>query len=463
MRCRKCNCPMDGDMLFCPMCGAANVVVPPEDEPAASTADKTKLYESESPPLTRTSPPTKVYFPKGDKVDSMTKAYAPPVAPPENFDINEEKLQVHISPEQVDQRRTEAVALPVIAPPSAEPAPRKNVTYHDGFVDSPDTDGSDEVKDKPEIKDKKNKKEAPRLTGDKKASVPARIGSIFLCVILSAILLSTAVLGALHLSMTEGSVRDAVRGTKLSDISFVTDGQEVSLAEYILSSTDSSSLEAFGLDKKIINSVLNGEKVKNLIENVAVDLVDRLLRGRAGSHLNSEYICAELTKLNEEINSTLNEAAGYPVGEVTLFDVQQIEKDINGGYLSILSLDSDQYFRQRYGAGSWALLWSFTIWPVIALGGISLLLVLLLFPINRKNIVSAFRFNSAVMLIIGGFCAVFALGCVVLTFFKKMSLISALLRSYAMWLGVIGIGLAALGIIFLTVGRIIVNKTAKAG
>ena len=497
MRCARCDTELDRDMLFCPECGypVEDEPVPDDDGAAAGavqydTGAETALVAEEAPYTvdeapyeedvyapdpgelpytedvfapdpgdalyaeyeasiryeeredimsmgTRTSPPTRIYDPY-DEPDAATRVFGYSYSPDDNFDIvgsgdprGAGRSSFRGASDASGQRWA---SIPELFPePGIVPDPGRasgaKTPYGDGYHDGTGSTG----------------KAYTRVSAGKKAA------SVLLCIFMVLILLFTALAGAVRLTLTDDNIRSSATGDKLAHKSVISEQGVIASTEYIKLLTGVNSI-----DDRTLREFLSKSGVADLIGDLMTDYSGYVLNGDQPAYLNAEYIADKL----REINAELAEASG---SDIMLMDPDTVTARINGGDLSFLSIDSEGgYFKQSYGVSPDLMSTLGSLPVLIICGAMVLLFAVLIMIINSSNSPFGLRCNAVAMLTVGIFYLVTAGGMVILSLIKDIWIVSDMLRYGALWLGVIGVGIFAVGVVCMAVAGALGKRARRS-
>lgn len=349
--------------------------------------------------------------------------------------------ELYAQPQQPVQRPYENVTAytartprPVQYPAAAEKESEVARDFDDGYIDQPD---------QPQGR-------YQRTTAGK------RIGSILLCILTAAMLLYTVMNVAMRLTLTEKNIRQATDGDKLISQTLIADTGETTAVNYLRELIGSDNMAQYGITDETLRSVLRSGRISTLADNVLSDYAQYLFNDKEPTHLNAAYIAGELERFNEDLST----AVGYPI---RAFNSAKVTERINGGDLSFLSIDGEGgYFYRHYDVNP-KFPATFASLPILIICAvIAALCIVMIFVINSANLPAGLSFNGVVMIIIGCFSVLTAIGCFVLTFIKEIWIVTDLLRQTALWTGVISAVLLLMGVLMTAIAGVLRKKAKNA-
>ncbi len=128
----------------------------------------------------------------------------------------------------------------------------------------------------PENKNKKEKRKnekAPKQKPKRKIGIGYRILSFLLCVILFAVMLSTALFGIVRGVFSSETISDCITKIGASEIAF--DGE--SIADIVYDNCSRDALEELGLDKTDVVNIVEAIEFEDVVDGILMPYIDYLL------------------------------------------------------------------------------------------------------------------------------------------------------------------------------------------
>lgn len=427
--CQSCGSKIGDNDKFCTVCGATvHAARAAHVQPPAKTAvygpAPTKEYGSE---------PTKVY---GDGYSGAdTEANWIPDAQEEMTVIADARPRRYAEPLNPDN------PYPIGSYRQQDKSP---ADYRDSFV----------IQNTPRFTDsgwqdpsRSTKKQYHPTTAGR------RVASFFVCLLFLLFGFAAMLIGSSRIAFSERNVRKAYGKGSLADLKIDTNEGEKTLAQILMDNViDAKTNLPIPLEEKAVNRFLQGSSINSFVENLTVDFSQFFVFGRTPTLLNG----AAITDFLSSISETISDEISYSMSDE---DIRYIGQRIDGGDLSFLSIDKNgNYFKQKYGVDPYLISNLFSVWVLIICAGLALICVALVFVINHGNLPAGFAFNSRVMIVFGVLNTMIAASLLILSFIKKIFLLSELLRGFAFAMGGVSIAVLAIGIVFAVIKSVLRNR-----
>ncbi len=423
MFCKACGCEMEEYDRFCPSCGAKY------------TPAETVEYISPAPTKEYRADPDGAYAP----VDSGAAAHAAA----EDDEFRTVVLDGYAEPFYPE----DDVSFPGAYQPSAyaqmQP-PKAPQPYQDSFTQQNEPRfGNSGWQDPSQSMVKRYR----RTTAGK------RFASLLLCLLMLLFGFCAMTIGVSRLALSESNIRKAYQTGTLADLKITTDKGEQSLGQiFIENVVDANTNLPVELDGKQVDAFLRTPNVNTFTENLFVDLTQFFIFGKTPTLLNS----GEITAFLRSISGDFQEQVGYALSDE---DITYLGKRIDGGDLSFLSIDGNGgYFKQKYGFSPTTVPSMFSVWGLVICAGLAALCMIMIFVINSRNLPAGLSFNGGTMIFFGILNTLLAAGMLVLSYVRRVFLLSELLRSAALAMGAISLIVLVIGIVFSVIKTLLRNR-----
>ena len=284
-------------------------------------------------------------------------------------------------------------------------------------------------------------------TADEKSVPKPRIKQIFLSIICDLLLFIfltvTVFLCAVRFSTNESNIKKILTNGSVSDSYIVTDFGNQNLSKFILSNIDESAIRQYKISEDSVISILKEETVDLFLKEVLSDYVKLFIYGEAPVNLNANTITAFI----KSMANTIQLYTGYTLSEN---DYASIANQLNQGSLSFLTVRG---LENNLGFNPANLHIFFSVPCICTFGGLSLVLIVLVFLINKSNIKNSLSFNGVSLIIIACvYVCVSAISFIVAAT-KQLYFVSDLLKSFALYILLIGLGVLLIGLLMLLIKR----------
>ena len=357
-------------------------------------------------------------FKCGAKVGQSSKApqavepsTKPPVAEAPAIDLAAEPIAEPIAEPAADQPAEPPIAPPMTPPPAAPDAyakPKKQRVYQ-------------------------------------KTSAGTKMLSIMLVIVMVIFGLLGVTVATVRLTLTRSHVRDAYRDGELADLQIVDDGEIKTLAMWV-QDLGSDTTDYVRVDIPTAKRFLSQDYINEFIEKALLDFSGFLLDGNKPKVLKMDSIRDFYTTLNDDLKRKIGQFFSEEEKEEFLQSVRE-------GELSFLNLGDTDAFEQAYGFSLKLFQTLLSRWMMCVYLGIALICLVLLIVINRRNLPAAFGYDGWTLTIFGGVFVLLALTTLIFTWVKGNFFVTKMMRFLALYMGVIGLSLLAVGVILLLIRR----------
>ena len=333
-------------------------------------------------------------------------------------------------------------ADPVYQP--QKPQKKPSADYQDSF----------EMQNRPRFTDsgwqdhsQSRKKQYRRTTAGRKAA------SFFVCLLALLFGFLSLMIASSRIAFSERNIRRAYQKGTLADLTIDTQDGEKTLAKLITENVvDSKTNMIIPLSESDVEEFLKSALVNNFTENLVVDFTQFFIFGREPSLLNGDAIADFMSSISQNIEDEIY----YSMSDE---DIQSIGERVDGGDLSFLSIDKNGgYFKQEYGVDPVMISSLFSVWSLIICTGLTLLCIILVFLINHGNLPAGLSSNGTAMIVFGVLNTMIAGSLLILSYVKKIFLISELLRGFAFAMGAVSVVVLLVGIVFAVVKTVLKNR-----
>ena len=282
-----------------------------------------------------------------------------------------------------------------------------------------------------------------------------RFLAFLLCLLLLIAGLGASQLGSLRWAFDPDALYYRILEMDLSQSTMPDEhGEAIPLAQFIQKVCQIDFQEEYGIDETGLNRLLNADFLKRFIADNLANYTDTLLRGVPLKPLTREKLVDFLRANDKE----MKRLTGFSFVEYEY----EGQLDRIDEYLDVYSLDGifdelgtrsidEDFFRNNLGLNLdlWKVV--FSLWVLLALCGVCLLLLILIFAVFRQYPARAFGHSGTTLLILGLLDLI--LGAVGLAALKiaKLGTVELLVGPMLIALLVIGGAALLIGIIFLII------------
>ena len=263
--------------------------------------------------------------------------------------------------------------------------------------------------------------------------------SILICVFIYIFTSAAFSVIVTRTALSEDSVRGAAKSGEITSITVDKDGKLVALSEYIVSNINSKLVSKNDITSKKVDSVLRSDRVKKLIEDLAVDFTGMFVFGKEPVHLYEDKIMDDI----ESLDAVVYREIGY---HFTDKDYSDIKNDLQkNGKLSFLVKDNIKSFFGGVEPTVFSAMFSVPV--IIVCVVIDLVLLFLLFLVNKRRVKLPFLILGITFMVFGVGCLFESLAAAILSSVFNIYIVSGVLGSFS-------IPLLIIGLIFATTGAV---------
>lgn len=229
------------------------------------------------------------------------------------------------------------------------------------------------------------------------SSVGIKILSIFLSIILGAVLFTASLNGIARGIMSSSGVEDIVgeMGLTIVDdiVSVNIDGEEIRFSEQILDAVDEDIKKKYNLNEDTIADVLRATKADEFVSEVISDYTGYIIDGDELNALDGKRVVGWIRENESEIEDVIS----Y---EFTEDDYKKLEADIDKSDF-VKSL-SEEEIKDEAGDVIAAVRAGLSVWIFVIAASVALLIGVLIVAINRRKVRAVFTYISITIAVVGG-------------------------------------------------------------
>ena len=282
-----------------------------------------------------------------------------------------------------------------------------------------------------------------------------RVLSFLLCFLLLIMGLCTSLLGAARWELDPDRLYYRVLDLDLSQTTMPDEnGESVPLAQYIQQVCKIDFQDEYGIDEAGLNRLLNAEFLKKFVADNLANYTDTLLRDAPLKPLTREKLVDFLRYNDKEIKNLTGfsfvdyEYAGQMDKINEYLDVYSLDGIFNE--LGTRTLD-ESFLEENLGMHLDAVKTIFSLWVLLALCGVCLLLLILIFVVLHRYPRSAFGHSGGTLLILGILDLILGAGGMLALKITKLGTLERFANPMLIFLLIVGGALLLLGIVFLLI------------
>lgn len=278
------------------------------------------------------------------------------------------------------------------------------------------------------------KSQTPKIT------IKQVVLSLVCCLLMFVLLFTSISLLSVRLTLSDSHIYDSFdEDDYILNTTINTSSGSKEISDYILSNISQKAKEKNSITKSDIQKLLQNENVKNYLKNSLSDYTNLLVFGKDTEYIKESKIIDFIKRIDGSI---------LTIG-LSDDDYDQLSDQITEGDLWYLT---ETGIQNHLGLNIKVFPLAFSLPTICVLSAVSLLLIILVFLINKSHIKLALSFNGVFLMFLGIICIIFSAVVYIIAALNP-SILTSLLKCFSLYFFLLGLAPFIISFFMLLIKR----------